>query len=195
MAVAIERRDETETPVLVEVREGLGKGVKRVLAALRLVMGSIFMWAFLDKMFALGFSTGRLEDGGIDFFADGAAALNGGSPTLGFLKFGSRGPLASFWQGMAGDTWLNVLFLTALAGIGLALLLGVGLRIAAISGSLLMLGMWSVAIWPANNPVIDDHIVYALVLVVFALTAAGNTWGLGARWSRTRLVQRFPILK
>lgn len=193
MAVAIERRD--EAPVLVEVREGLGKGAKRMLAALRMALGFVFFWAFLDKMFALGFATGRLEEGGIDFFGDGAAALNGGSPTLGFLKFGSRGPLASFWQGLAGDTWLNVLFLTALAGIGLALLLGVGLRIAAISGSLLMLGMWSVAIWPANNPVIDDHIIYALVLVVLALTAAGNTWGLGARWSRTRLVQRFPILK
>jgi thiosulfate dehydrogenase (quinone) large subunit len=193
MAVAIERRD--DTPVLVEVREGLGKGVRRVLAALRLVMGSIFMWAFLDKMFALGFSTGRLEDGSIDFFADGAAALNGGSPTLGFLKFGSRGPLASFWQSIAGATWLNVLFLTVLAGVGLALLLGIGLRIAAISGSLLMLGMWSVALWPENHPFVDDHIVYALVLVVLALTAAGSTWGLGARWSRTRLVQRFPILK
>jgi thiosulfate dehydrogenase [quinone] large subunit len=193
MAVTVERRD--ETPVLVEVKEGVGRGTKRVLAALRLVMGSIFMWAFLDKMFALGFATGRLEDGSIDFFADGAAALNGGSPTFGFLNFGSRGPLASFWQSIAGDTWLNVLFLTALAGIGLALLLGIGMRIAAVSGALLMLGMWSVAIWPANNPVFDDHIVYALVLVVLAMTAAGNTWGLGERWNRTRLVQRFPILK
>jgi len=146
-------------------------------------------------MFALGFATGRLEEGGIDFFGQGAAALNGGSPTFGFLKFGSRGPLASFWQGLAGDTWLNVLFLAVLAGVGLALLLGIGLRLAAISGSLLMLGMWSAAIWPENNPVIDDHIIYALVLVVLAMTAAGNTWGLGERWSRTRLVRRFPILK
>jgi thiosulfate dehydrogenase [quinone] large subunit len=193
MAVAVERRDDTS--ILVEVKEGMSRGLRRVLAVLRLVMGSIFMWAFLDKMFALGFATGRLEDGSIDFFAEGAAALNGGSPTFGFLSFGSRGPLASFWQGIAGDAWLNVLFLGALAGIGLALLLGIGMRLAAVAGSLLMLGMWSVAIWPENNPVFDDHIVYALVLVVLALTAAGHTWGLGARWSRTRLVQRFPILK
>ena len=193
MAVGVERREDTS--VLVEVKEGMGRGIRRVLAVLRLVMGSIFMWAFLDKMFALGFATGRLEEGGIDYFAEGAAALNGGSPTFGFLNFGSRGPLASFWQSIAGDAWLNVLFLAALAGIGLALLLGIGMRFAAVAGSLLMLGMWSVAIWPENNPVFDDHIVYALVLVVLALTAAGNTWGLGARGSRTRLVQRFPILK
>jgi thiosulfate dehydrogenase [quinone] large subunit len=193
MAVRVERRD--ETPVLVEVRESLGKGVKRVLAGLRLSLGFVFLWAFLDKMFALGFSTGRLEGGGVDFFAQGGAALNGGSPTYGFLNFGARGPLASFWHSLAGDTWLNVLFLTALAGIGLALMLGIGMRFAAVSGSLLLLGMWSVAIWPENNPVIDDHLIYILVLVVLALTAAGNTWGLGERWSRTRLVQRFPILK
>jgi thiosulfate dehydrogenase [quinone] large subunit len=193
MAVGVERREDTS--ILVEVKEGMGRGARRVLAVLRLALGSIFMWAFLDKMFALGFATGRLEDGSIDFFAQGGAALNGGSPTFGFLSFGSRGPLASFWQGIAGDAWLNVLFLAALGGLGLALLLGIGMRITAVAGSLLMLGMWSVAIWPENHPVFDDHIVYALVLVVLALTAAGNTWGLGARWSRTRLVQRFPILK
>jgi len=191
--IDMERRE--ETPVLVEVREGLSGAIRRVLAVLRMGMGFIFMWAFLDKLFALGFSTGRLEGGGIDFFADGAAALNGGSPTFGFLSFGSRGPLASFWQGLAGDTWVNWLFMGALLGLGLALLLGIGLRAVAVGGSILMLSMWSVALLPENNPFLDDHIVYALVLVVLALTAAGDTWGLGARWSRTRLVQRLPFLK
>lgn len=191
--IDVQRRD--EAPVLVEVREGLGGAARRVLAGLRIAMGFIFAWAFLDKLFALGFATGRLEGGGIDFLAEGAAALNGGSPTYGFLAFGSRGPLASFWQGIAGDAWVNWLFMAALAALGVALLLGIGLRAAAVGGSILMLSMWSVAMLPENNPFVDDHIVYALVLVVLALTAAGNTWGLGERWSRTRLVQRFPFLK
>lgn len=193
MAVTVERHD--ETPVLVEVRPGLSPGVRRVLAVLRLALGFVFLWAFLDKMFALGFSTGRLEDGSIDFFAEGAAALNGGSPAFGFLSFGSRGPLASFWQSLAGYGWVNVLYLAALAGVGLALLAGIGLRVAAVAGSILMLSMWTVAMLPANNPFVDSHIIYTLVLVVLAMTAAGDTWGLGARWGRTRLVQRFPILK
>ena len=191
--IDMERRE--ETPVLVEVREGLSGAIRRVLAVLRMGMGFIFMWAFLDKLFALGFSSGRLEGGGIDFFADGAAALNGGSPTFGFLSFGSRGPLASFWQGLAGDTWVNWLFMGALLGLGLALLLGIGLRAVAVGGSILMLSMWSVAMLPGSNPFMDSHIIYALVLVVLALTAAGDTWGLGARWSRTSLVQRLPWLK
>jgi thiosulfate dehydrogenase [quinone] large subunit len=192
MAIDVERRD--ETPVLVELRDSLGGAARRVLAALRLGMGFIFLWAFVDKLFALGFSTGRLEGGGIDFFAQGAAWLNGGSPTRGFLS-GSRGPLASFWQGLAGDTWVNWVFMLALAAVGIALLLGIGMRLAAIGGSLLLLSMWSVAMLPGSNPFVDSHIVYSLVLVVLALTAAGNTWGLGERWSRTGLVQRLRFLK
>jgi len=192
MAIDVERRD--ETAVLVEVRGGVSGAARRVLAVLRLSMGFIFMWAFLDKLFALGFSTGRLEGGNIDFFAQGGAWLNEGSPTRGFLS-GSRGPLASFWQGLAGDTWVNWLFMGALAAIGVALLLGIGLRAAAVGGSVLLLSMWSVAMLPNSNPFVDSHIIYALVLVVLALTAAGDTWGLGERWGRTRLVQRLPILK
>jgi len=178
----------------VEIRGGLSGAARRVLAGLRLSMGFIFMWAFLDKLFALGFSTGRLEGGNIDFFAQGGAWLNGGSPTRGFLS-GSRGPLASFWQGLAGDAWVNWLFMGALLAVGVALLLGIGLRAAAVGGSVLLLSMWSVAMLPNSNPFVDSHIIYALVLVVLALTAAGDTWGLGERWGRTRLVQRLPILK
>jgi thiosulfate dehydrogenase [quinone] large subunit len=58
-----------------------------------------------------------------------------------------------------------------------------------------VLSMWSVAMLPGSNPFVESHIIYALVLVVLALTAAGNTWGLGERWSRTGLVQRLPFLK
>lgn len=192
MAIDVERRD--ETPVLVEVREGLGGGARRVLATLRLSMGFIFGWAFLDKLFALGFSSGRQADGSIDFFAQGAAWLNGGSPTRGFLS-GSRGPLASFWQGLAGETWVNWVFMGALLAMGVALLLGIGLRLAAVGGSILMLSMWSVAMLPGSNPFMDSHVIYALLLVLFAVTAAGNTWGLGERWSRTALVRRLPFLK
>ena len=58
-----------------------------------------------------------------------------------------------------------------------------------------MLSMWSVAMLPGSNPVVDSHLIYALVLVLLAIAAAGDTWGLGKRWSRTRLVLRLPWLK
>ncbi|MBM3696643.1 MAG: hypothetical protein FJW79_12060 [Actinobacteria bacterium] len=192
MAIEVERRG--DAPVLVEMKEGFGKGAKRVLASLRLAMGFIFAWAFIDKLVGLGFSTGRQADGTIDFFAEGAAALNGGLPAAGFLGR-ARGPLGGFWQGMADQAWVSWIFMAALAGVGLALLLGIGMRLAAVSGGLLMLCMWSAGLWPQSNPFVDSHIIYALVVVVLAVTASGHTWGFGERWGRTRLVQRFPILK
>ncbi len=43
-----------------ETRTGLGV----VMGLLRLALGWTFLWAFLDKMFALGFSTGRIIERG-----------------------------------------------------------------------------------------------------------------------------------
>ena len=60
---------------------------------------------------------------------------------------------------------------------------------------LLLVMMWSAVLPPENNPVIDDHIVYALVLGVLALAGANKTLGLGRVWERIPLVARFGFLK
>jgi len=83
----------------------------------------------------------------------------------------------------------------ALAGLGLALTLGIGMRIAAVSGALLYLLMWSAVLPPENNPVIDEHILGAITLIALGLVAAGNVWGLGRRWSRLDIVRRYPWLR
>jgi thiosulfate dehydrogenase [quinone] large subunit len=91
--------------------------------------------------------------------------------------------------------------MAGLLAIGIALILGIGLRIAAVSGTVMMLLMWA-AEWPlakftsageltmSTNPIVDYHIVYALVLITLALTYAGNTWGLGRLWARLPFVRR-----
>ena len=93
------------------------------------------------------------------------AWLEGGSPTSGFLKFATDGPFAAFYQGLAGNTFIDWLFMLGLLGIGTALLLGIGMRIAVVSGVLLLMMMWSASIPPENNPVFDEHIVYSLALI------------------------------
>jgi thiosulfate dehydrogenase [quinone] large subunit len=82
-----------------------------------------------------------------------------------------------------------------LAGIGSALLFGVGIRLAAITGALLYLLMYAAVLPLENNPVIDDHLIGAVAVIVLALTLAGDTWGVGKAWARTRLVRRYPILR
>lgn len=164
-------------------------------AATRLALGWVFLWAFLDKLFALGFATGRdPKTGVVDAFGP-AAWIHGGSPTLGFLKFGTTGPFAGFYQSFAGAAWADWLFMIGLAGIGIALMLGIGMRIATVSGVILLVMMWSAALWPANNPFMDEHLVYVFALVTLLFANAGKTLGLGRAWERLHLVQRYPILK
>jgi thiosulfate dehydrogenase (quinone) large subunit len=164
-------------------------------AAIRISLGWIFLWAFLDKLLALGFATGAdAETGTTDRFGP-QAWINGGSPTKGFLEFGTTGPLADFYRSFAGATWADWLFMIGLAGIGLALLLGIGVRLAAGFGALLVVMMWSAALPPENNPFLDDHLIYALVLVLLATANAGRTLGLGRWWASLSLVRRHPVLE
>lgn len=162
------------------------------LAVTRIVLGLIFVWAFLDKTFGLGYATPSAR-----------AWINGGSPTGGFLSHVEVGPFAGAFQALAGNALVDWLFMIGLLGIGAALTLGVGLRVAAVAGAAMMILMWA-AEWPpalitltgdpsgSVNPLLDYHLVYGLVLAVLATTGAGRVWGLASAWQRTRFVHRFP---
>src|SRR4051794_6361546 len=123
---------------------------RKALAALRIAFGLTFLWAFFDKLLGLGFATGAVVNPdtgartGIDFMAKGQAWLNGGSPTEGFLSFGvpAHNPFKDMFTSMAGQTWVDVLFMAALLGVGLTLTFGAGIRLGSISGALLYLSMW-----------------------------------------------------
>lgn len=150
--------------------------------AARIGMGFIFLWAFVDKLFGLGYAT-----------PDGKGWIDGGSPTKGFLS-GSEGPFAGVYHDLAGTAFANIAFMVGLAGIGVALLLGIGMRIAAVSGALMLTMMYTVVLPPETNPVIDDHLVLAVLLVGIAAAGAGATFGLGRWWTGTKLVKRLPWL-
>ena len=167
---------------------------QRVVAVLRISFGVTFLWAFVDKLLALGFRTGYAQDGTLDRFGD-AAWINGGSPTEGFLAFGADGPFKGFYNAIAGSWYADWAFMIGLLGIGLALTLGIGMRVAAASGAVLYVLMWTVVLPPENNPLIDVHILGAISLVALAALGAGNTWGLGRRWSSLDIVKKNPVLR
>ncbi|HEU5025983.1 MAG TPA: hypothetical protein VFV01_13780, partial [Spirillospora sp.] len=96
---------------------------------------------------------------------------------------------------IAGAAWADWLFMIGLAGVGAALILGIGMRIAAAGGAALLVMMWSAVLPPENNLFMDDHLVYALLIVGLALVSAGDTLGLGRWWAKIPLVKRLPILK
>ena len=132
-----------------------------LLALTRISLGFVFLWAFFDKTFGLGISTPTDK-----------AWIAGSSPTSGFLMGASKGsgPFADLFGALSGSAMIDLLFMMALGGVGLALVLGIGLRIAAVCGGLLMVMMWAAVLPLENNPVIDDHIIYAMLLGVIALS-------------------------
>lgn len=150
----------------------------------RVTLGWTVFWAFLDKLFGLGYATAKAK-----------SWLNGGSPTAGYLQFATSGPLAGFWNGLSGNSVVDALFMLALLAIGAAVLLGVGQKISGISGAALMLMLWSTNLPPANNPLIDEHIVFAVIFIGFIFVRPGKWWGLGKWWANTPLVKRYPILE
>ncbi|GAA3791509.1 DoxX family membrane protein [Streptomyces phyllanthi] len=161
-----------------------------VFAGLRLLTGFVFLWAFLDKTFGFGYAT-----------PSGKGWIDGGSPTKGFLSGVAVGPMESTFHDWAGAAWANWLFMLGLGGIGLALIAGIGLRLAAVAGTAMMALMW-IAEWPparhlsdgsasmSTNPFADYHLVYAVVLIALAAAGAGATWGLGRAWARLPFVSR-----
>jgi thiosulfate dehydrogenase [quinone] large subunit len=143
-----------------------------IWAVLRIGMGWLFLWPFLDKLFGLGFTTAP-ED----------AWIAGGSPTLGYLKFSTSGPLAPIFQGLAGNPLVDWIFMLGLLFIGLALILGIGVKIASYSGAVLVLLMWLSRLPPEHNPFLDEHLVYMLILIGLARVQSGQWIGLGRWWS------------
>jgi thiosulfate dehydrogenase [quinone] large subunit len=47
----------------------------------------------------------------------------------------------------------------------------------------------------STNPVVDYHVVYAVLLIVLAAVGAGNTWGLGRIWASLPLVRKHAWLR
>ena len=109
---------EFRTPTVIEEAEEVVRRSRNAAGyfwgLLRLSMGWIFFWGFIDKLFGLGFATAA-ED----------AWVAGGSPTFGFLNFASKGPFAGFYEGVAGNVMIDWMFMIGLLAIGLPLLLGI----------------------------------------------------------------------
>jgi len=153
------------------------------LAVTRILLGFIFLWAFLDKAFGLGFSTPTAR-----------AWINGGSPTTGYLS-NLDGMFAPFFNGLAGNMLVDWLFMLGLFGVGIGLILGVAVRISALAGIAMMLLMWLAALPIATNPLVDDHIVYAAVLAVLAFGQSLQRLSIGHIWRDVPAVKRNSWLR
>lgn len=130
----------------------------RIMSLIRLALGFTFLWAFLDKLFGLGFATPATN-----------AWIAGGSPTTGFLTFAVKGPFAGLFTALAGMAWVDWAFMAGLLFVGVTLIINRWVTWGAVIGIGMLLLMYLALLFPENNPIIDDHIIYALVLGYIAL--------------------------
>lgn len=159
------------------------------LALLRIGLGYIFLWAFIDKLFGLGFATCKGLKVGCS-----QAWLDGGSPTKGFLGHATSGPMASFYHHLSGHVWVDWLFMLGLAFVGIGLFLGTWIRAAAVAGIAMLLLMWSALLWPTNSPGVDEHIIYIIGMLVL-LSVPATSWSLNSWWRSTIIAKRVKILR
>jgi thiosulfate dehydrogenase (quinone) large subunit len=158
------------------------KGVA-VFAVLRILLAFLLLWAFFDKMFGLGFSTSSAN-----------AVINGGSATYGFLEY-NDGYLSGFFNSIANSAIVEFFLMAGFLLIGGALLLGIGTKISVVAGICLFFMMYLASLPLVDNPIIDDHIVYIVILLGIYVTNAGDVFGFGKQWSELDIVKKYPILK
>lgn len=132
---------------------------KITLLLLRLSLGWVFLYAGLTKL------------------------LNPNWTAAGFLNAAKTFPGFYQWLASAGNIgWVNFLNQWGLTLIGAAMILGIGIKIASWAGAAMMLLYYiPVLVFPkigANSYLVDDHIVYALVFLVFGALGAQSTWGI-----------------
>ena len=152
------------------------------IAVGRVVIGVIFLWAGMEKLF-------------------GGDGQGGPWTAAGFLKFATNGalgwpfvtgvadpktvfnPTHDFWVSLAGNagamTVVNTLVVTGEIGIGIALILGLLTRFAAGMATLMML-FFFVAAWSFSTGIVNQHLTYAVVAFGLGVIGAGNYYGLDA---------------
>lgn len=158
------------------------------VVSLRLVMGYVILSAGLGKL------------------AEGGWMDPGAWTAEGYLVHGvaEANPLRGMFLFFADHLWLiDPLVMWTQILIGLALVLGLFVRLAALGGALQMLLFWMGA-WTAglaaglpveNGYVIDSSFVYALILFGLGAVGAGRLLGFDGKLEETSLVQSNPWLR
>jgi len=139
----------------------------------------------------------RVSMGWVMFYAGITKVLNPNWSAAGYLN--NAKTFASFFKWLASPNILPVInFINewGLTLLGISLILGIAVKISSMLGAALMLLYYfPVLTFPhigANSYIIDDHIIYALVLILLAKFSAGRIMGLDAWCSNLPICQKYP---
>ncbi|MFL5778451.1 MAG: DoxX family protein [Chloroflexota bacterium] len=177
--------------------ERLTIGERRAVAILRVAVGSIFLFAGLDKWVGI-------NSGGNPFSAAGflKAGTNGTWPGVAAAPAGSApvvvNPTHDFWVGLAANAdlmaFLNFLVVFGQIAIGIALIVGIATRFSAIMGALMMV-LFGIAAWDFGHGIVNQHFAYALITLFLGYIGAGRAYGLDEVIEKEAAVKHNPQLR
>jgi thiosulfate dehydrogenase (quinone) large subunit len=167
----------------------LTKGQQAAVAVLRVAVGSVFLTAGLEK--ALGATP-----------FDAAGFLKFGTAGVPWLGEAAKGviynPTHDFWVSLAGNAALmpliNWLVVFGEIAIGVALVLGLFTRFAAIAGTL-MVGFFFVASWDLSHGIVNSQLMDLIVTAFVGVMAAGRYYGLDNIVEKLSTVRHTPQLR
>lgn len=167
------------------------------------LFGRKVTFAYSEKAFAYALLLLRLVMGWTFFQAGITKILDPEWTAAGFLTHLPEGnPLTGFFAAMAGSPIIDALNMWGLTLVGLSLLLGAFVRWSAFWGAVIMIFYWLASLEGglaqglplAHGWVVDDHIVYAVLLYGLGAFGAGRILGLDAVIEKIELVKRNPRL-
>jgi len=157
------------------------------IAALRVVVGWVFLYAGIEKIF-------------------GAEPFTAAS----FLQFGTAGtapgaaegaivnPTQAFWVDLASNAAaigvIDFLVPFGQVAIGAALVLGLGTRLAGAMG-FLMMSFITIAAWDFAFGIANYTAVLAITALLLGIMRAGEIYGVDAIVDEQPVVKRTPVLR
>jgi thiosulfate dehydrogenase [quinone] large subunit len=135
---------------------------------LRVAMGWIFVWSGFDK-------------------------LLGDWTSAGFLVNSTNGPLEGWFRDLGANAAavdvIDGLVIWGQILIGITLIVGLFTRFSLFWAGAMMFMFYIAQFPPANNPFLDDHIVYIGVFLLLGALGAGRILGLDA------LIEKLPFVR
>ena len=141
----------------------------------------------------------RISLGWLFFYAGITKVFNPEWSAAGYLQ-GAK-TFAGFYQWLLQPEILPIVnFLNewGLTLLGVALILGVFVRLSSVLGAILMLMYYFPTLefpYIGHSYIVDEHFIYVLILLLFANLRAGRVWGLENWCSNLPICSKFPKLR
>lgn len=159
------------------------KAIDVFKAVSRVLMGWMFFWPFLDKMFGLGHETPA-----------GMGLIDGVSPSS-FVNLVADGWFKDFFISIGGNPATDFLLMAGLLLIGVTMILGITSKITTVAGCAFCFVMYLLQFPPQPTLLFDYHFVYILFIVALYLLGTYNSYSLMKWWKKAPIVKDHPVLQ